>query len=112
VRNGSGLVVEASPNGIVLVNEQGRIELLNACTEKVFGYGRKELIGQTIEILVPERLRVERPAHRAQSLKGHSGIGAAQNNGKTDVDLAQPRPVPGRNRDEDAFRSHTADFLL
>jgi two-component system sensor kinase FixL len=53
------LVVEASPNGIVLVNERGRIVLVNACAEKLFGYGREELIGQTFEILVPERFRAE-----------------------------------------------------
>jgi PAS domain-containing protein len=53
------LVVEASPNGIVLVNERGRIVLVNTCAEKLFGYGREELIGQTFEILVPERFRAE-----------------------------------------------------
>jgi PAS domain S-box-containing protein len=62
------LVVEASPNGIVLVDAQGHIVLVNACVEKLFGYGREELIGQPIEILVPERFRAERPAHWAQFL--------------------------------------------
>jgi PAS domain S-box-containing protein len=62
------LVVEASPNGIVLVNTHGRIELVNAYTEKLFGYGREELIGQPIETLVPEGFRAEHPAHRAQFL--------------------------------------------
>jgi two-component system, LuxR family, sensor kinase FixL len=59
------LVVEASPNGIVLVNAQGRIMLVNACAEKLFGYGREELVGQGVELLVPERFRGEHPAHRA-----------------------------------------------
>jgi two-component system sensor kinase FixL len=59
------LVVEASPNGIVLVNAQGQIVLVNARAEKLFGYGREELIGQSIEILVPERFSGEHPAHRA-----------------------------------------------
>jgi PAS domain S-box-containing protein len=59
------LVVEASPNGIVLVNAQGHIVLVNARAEKMFGYGREELIGQGIELLVPERFRNEHPAHRA-----------------------------------------------
>src|SRR5215471_19303441 len=62
------LVVEASPNGIVLVNKQGQIELVNAYAEKLFGYRREELIGQTMEILVPERFRAEHTAHRAQVL--------------------------------------------
>jgi two-component system sensor kinase FixL len=58
------LVVEASPNGIVLVNAQGHIVLVNACGEKLFGYQREELIGQGVEVLVPERFRCEFPAHR------------------------------------------------
>src|SRR5258706_4981435 len=57
------LVVEASPNGIVLVNANGHIVLANACVEKLFGYGREELIGQGIELLVPERFRGEHPAN-------------------------------------------------
>jgi len=59
------LVVEASPNGIVVVNAQGHIVLVNACAEKLFGYGREELIGQGVELLVPERFRGEHPTHRA-----------------------------------------------
>jgi len=59
------LVVEASPNGIVLVDAQGHIMLVNTCVERLFGYGREELIGQGIEVLVPERFRGEHPAHRA-----------------------------------------------
>jgi two-component system sensor kinase FixL len=58
-------VVEASPNGIVLVNAQGHIMLVNTCVEKLFGYGREELIGQDIEVLVPKRFRGEHPTHRA-----------------------------------------------
>ena len=58
------LVVEATPNGIVLVNAHGHIMLVNTCVEKLFGYGRGELIGQGIEVLVPERFRGEHPTHR------------------------------------------------
>jgi two-component system, LuxR family, sensor kinase FixL len=60
------LVVEASPNGIVLVNAQGRIMLVNACVEKLFGYGHEELIGQGVEVLVPERFRGEPLPHPAR----------------------------------------------
>jgi two-component system, LuxR family, sensor kinase FixL len=55
------LVVEGSPNGIVLVNEEGRIDLVNTATEMLFGYWREELIGQPVEILVPERFRESHP---------------------------------------------------
>ncbi|MBV8072519.1 MAG: PAS domain S-box protein, partial [Acidobacteriaceae bacterium] len=58
------LVVEASPNGIVLVNAQGRIVLVNAGAEKLFTYRREELIGQSMELLMPERFRDRHLAHR------------------------------------------------
>ncbi|MDI1291786.1 MAG: PAS domain S-box protein [Methylobacter sp.] len=53
--------VESSPNAIIMVNESGTIVMINAQTEASFGYLRTELIGQPIEILVPERFR---SAHR------------------------------------------------
>ena len=59
------LAVEASPNANVMVNEQGRIVLVNQQTEKLFGYSRDELIGQSVEMLVPEGFSAGHPAHRA-----------------------------------------------
>lgn len=59
------LAVEASPNAIVMVDGQGKMLLVNGLTEQLFGYSRAELIGQAVEMLVPERFRVEHPAHRA-----------------------------------------------
>ena len=58
------LVVEASPNGIVVVNEAGVITLVNARMEEVFGYTRGELVGQPVEILLPEQFRARHPAQR------------------------------------------------
>lgn len=55
------LVVESSPNGVLTVDAEGRIALVNAQIEKLFGYERDELIGQPVEVLVPVRLR---EAHR------------------------------------------------
>src|SRR5262249_36863208 len=49
------LATEASPSGTMLVNHQGRILLVNAHVEELFGYARDELIGKAIEILVPKR---------------------------------------------------------
>lgn len=58
------LVVEAAPNAIVMVDAAGRITLVNAQTESLFDYPRTELIGQTIEMLVPERFRAAHPGQR------------------------------------------------
>jgi len=58
------LVVEASPSAILMVNDQGRITLVNAQTEKLFGYERAELLDQPIEVLVPERYRAAHPGRR------------------------------------------------
>src|SRR5438477_6023981 len=60
------LVVEASPSGIILVNDRGRIALVNSQTEKLFGYGREELVGKPVEILVPERFASRHPDHRGE----------------------------------------------
>lgn len=51
------LVVEASPNGVIMTDLGGRIVLVNAETERLSGYPREELIGQPIEMLVPPQFR-------------------------------------------------------
>src|SRR5882757_1337349 len=57
-------VVESAPNAIVMINSIGIIEMVNAQTERVFGYPRNELLGQSIEMLVPERFRHAHPGLR------------------------------------------------
>jgi PAS domain S-box-containing protein len=56
---------EFSPDAIVVTNEEGMIGEINAQTERFFGYSRSELLGQAIEILVPERFRAMHPKYRA-----------------------------------------------
>src|SRR5437899_3687262 len=59
------LVVEAAPNAMVVADGQGKIVLVNAQTEKLFGYPREELIGQDVDILVPLRYRGHHPEYRS-----------------------------------------------
>ena len=50
-------VIEAAPNGLVLVGHEGTMLLVNSQAEQIFGYERQELIGQLLEMLVPVRFR-------------------------------------------------------
>ncbi len=55
---------EFSPDAIVVAGDRGNIVRVNAQAEKMFGYSRDELVGQSIEVLVPERLHQSHQAHR------------------------------------------------
>ena len=57
-------LLEAAPDAIVIVDKDGIITLVNAQTETLFGYSRSELIGQSVECLIPERYRGQHPRHR------------------------------------------------
>ncbi|MCX5741383.1 MAG: PAS domain S-box protein [Proteobacteria bacterium] len=56
-------LVDASPDGIVVVDREGAIVLVNAEGERMFGYTRGELAGRPIELLVPDRVRHAHPRH-------------------------------------------------
>ena len=56
------LVVEAAPNAMIMVDAGGAIQLLNSQAERLFGYQRAELLGKSIEVLLPQS---ERAMHRA-----------------------------------------------
>jgi two-component system cell cycle sensor histidine kinase/response regulator CckA len=58
-------LLEASPDAFLAADEAGRIVLANAQAEHLFGYRRDELVGQPIDILVPERYREGHGRHRA-----------------------------------------------
>ena len=58
------MAVESSPSGMVMVDGSGTIILVNTETERLFGYRREELIGQSIDLLVPLRVRRNHPQYR------------------------------------------------
>lgn len=61
-------LLEAAPDAMVIVNQHGQIVLINAQTKNLFGYTREELLGQRVELLVPERFRNAHRGHRTTFL--------------------------------------------
>ena len=57
-------LLEAAPDAMVIVDESGTISLVNSQTEKLFGYSRDELLGKSVDMLLPERYRPKHAAHR------------------------------------------------
>lgn len=64
------LLVEASPSGMVMTDGTGRILMINALAERLFGYERGELLDSDIEVLVPPSVKSDHPAWRAGHLAG------------------------------------------
>ena len=58
-------VVESAPNAMVMINHSGIIEMVNTQAEQMFGYMRAEMLGELVEMLVPERFRGHHPGLRA-----------------------------------------------
>jgi rsbT co-antagonist protein RsbR len=57
-------LLEAAPDAMVIVNQNGEIVLVNSQTERLFGYARAEMLGHPVEMLVPHRFRERHPALR------------------------------------------------
>jgi PAS domain S-box-containing protein len=64
-RDNYKLAIELCPSGMVMTDQAGRIVMVNAETERLFGYRREELAGRPVEVLVPERQRSQHLRHRA-----------------------------------------------
>jgi len=86
------LVVEAAPNAMVMIDRAGKIAMVNTQAEQVFGYARTELVGQPVEMLVPERFRGHHPELRKTF-------------------FADPRPRPmGAGRDLYGLKKDGSEF--
>jgi two-component system sensor kinase FixL len=86
------LVVEAAPNGMIMVDARGRIAMVNAEVERAFGYRREELVGRPLDVLLPDP---RRGARRADGGGGEQPPGAG-NNGN---DVRTGPELPGRRAD-------------
>ena len=85
-------VVESAPDGLAMVDMAGRMVLVNAGMESIFGYARSEMLGNGIEMLMPER---HRPAHGAL-FQGYMGAPSAR-------DMAGRRELYARRSDGSEF---------
>ena len=95
VQTGGGLLqlaIEASPNGILLIDSRGTIALVNRAVEHQFGYARKDLLGRCVEDLLPESLDRVRAA-QAEAVTLPLNADAAE----------RPAAVIGRRKDDSRF---------
>jgi PAS domain S-box-containing protein len=80
--------VESSPSGLLMVDAEGRIVLVNREVERVFGYSRGELLGQSVDILLPER-----------SVPTHAGLRSAFAGSPGGRPMGAGRDLRGRRKD-------------
>jgi PAS domain S-box-containing protein len=86
------LAIEACPNGMMTCDAAGIIIMVNSEVDRMFGYRREELIGRSVEILMPERLRSQHARHREHFARH-----------------AEQRPL-GHNRDLTGLRQDGSEF--
>jgi PAS domain S-box-containing protein len=86
------VLIETDPNGILVVDAEGRIQLVNGQLTKLFGYSHNELMGQPVERLLPERYR-----------RGHVGLRAEFSEHPTNRPMGAGRELYGLRKDGSEF---------
>jgi PAS domain S-box-containing protein len=86
------VLIETDPNGVLVVDAEGRIQLVNGQLTKLFGYRHKELIGQPVETLLPERYR-----------RGHVSLRAEFSENPTNKSMGAGRELYGLRKDGSEF---------
>jgi PAS domain S-box-containing protein len=76
------VLLEAAPDAFLIVNRAGAIEFINAQGEKTFGYAREEVLGKSVDMFNPERVREMQAVYRDQLF---SGSGRAEGGSETDL---------------------------
>lgn len=84
--------IEASPSGMIVIDQTGQIQMVNARTEQLFGYERAQLVGQPVEMLIPKALRERHVAERDRYFENPV---ARQ--------MGEGRELLGRRRDSSTF---------
>lgn len=105
------VLLEAVPDALVAVDRAGMIRYVNRRSESLFDYDRDDLVGHPIEMLVPESVRKDHPAHReayfggpAVRRPGRPGRAELDREGTTDQKPAKsPKCLRGRKRDGTEF---------
>lgn len=67
-------VIEAAPNGMIMINTARKIEIVNAQAEKIFGYNRNDLLGKSVEQLIPQTVAEDHPNYRNKLFENPSSI--------------------------------------
>ena len=120
-------LLETAPDAIMVVDAQGHIQMVNGRLEQMFGYARTELLGQKMEMLVPDRHRAQHHVHRQNFIQAPSVramtskldlVGRHKNGSEVPVDIALSTfqsdagiQVTAFIRDMSERRRMEADFL-
>jgi PAS domain S-box-containing protein len=86
------VLIESAPTGIIVVDEQGVIRLVNGSVEKQFGYGRRDLLGKRVEMLVP-----------IETVDAHEALRAAFLHNPEARSMGAGRDLHGRRKDGSEF---------